>query len=165
MKLKTRSSNNTGASPKGNLTSFPAKKRKLGKNESRWFNIKSCFLGLGVYVAFVACLLSHYWPSNLHNVSSKTETKNVNLDSLINNYTLPCEILSQSAISAINRASSPSCKQRIAEVACQSVDAPDGVGNLYPTHMPNFCPTENIENTALGKRLFKETHIDYTHYL
>lgn len=164
MKLKKGSSNNLGASisnssPKSNVTSSQGKKRKLGKNQSGWFNIKGFFLALGIYTAFVGWMFSLYWPANLHNKSSQNE-----VTTWIDGFPLPCPIKNKATISAINRATSDSCKQRIAEVACQSIDAPDGVGNLYATHLPNFCPSEslvqhNLETiewaSELSKHLFK----------
>ena len=140
MKLKKGSTSNLGASkdnnsPKRNVTSSLAKKRKLGKNENGWFKIKNFLFGLGIYMAFVASMFSHYWPANVHNGSSQNEAM-----TWIDGVTTPCPIKSKATISAINRATSDSCKQLIAEVACRSVDAPDEIGDLYATHLPNFCP-------------------------
>lgn len=144
MKLNKGSINSLGASksnnsPKHNVTSSLAKKRKFGKNDNGWFNSKSFFFGLGIYIAFVASMFSHYWPANLQNDSSQDE-----VITWMDGFTLPCPIKSKEAISAINRTTSDYCKQRIAELACRSSDAPDGIGNLYATHLPNFCPPESI---------------------
>ena len=65
-------------------------------------------------------------------------------------------LASKDAISAINRATSELCKKKIAELACQSVDAPDGIGDLYPRRLPNFChsATNTVPN-LVGKYLGK----------
>ena len=61
-------------------------------------------------------------------------------------YNPPCSIKSIFSISAINRASSRSCKIELAETACKSVDASDGIGTLYPASLPNLCPAPNPSN-------------------
>jgi hypothetical protein len=144
MKLKKGSTNNLGAfksnsSPKRNVTNSFVGKRKLGKNEIGWFNAKRLFFGLGIYIAFVAWMFSHYWIANLNIDSSQNE-----VITWIDGFTPPCPIKSKETISAITRATSDSCKQRIAELACRSVYVPGGIGNLYATHLPNLCPIESF---------------------
>ena len=144
MKLKKGSSNNLGvfksnSSPKRNVTSSSVGKRKLGKNEKGCFNAKRFFFGLGVYIAFIAWMFSHYWPTSLNYDSSQND-----VITWIDGFTTPCRIKTKETISAINRATSDSCKRRIAELACRSVDAPDNIGDLYATELPNLCPIESF---------------------
>ena len=157
-------------SPKRNITISPAKKGKLGKNENGWFSTKSFFFAVGI--VFVACVSSRYWPDALNNINSMSqkstsgseqpnhsesqkEVKNINLPV---GFVPSCSIRGKESISAINRATTDSCKTRIAELACKSVDASDGIGNLYPTHLPNFCPTArtlnpDLEGQYIGKKI------------
>ena len=64
-------------------------------------------------------------------------------------YNPPCSIKNAFSTRAINRASSKSCKIELAETACKSVDASDGIGTLYPASLPNFCPAANSSNSKL----------------
>ena len=73
-------------------------------------------------------------------------TRNIKLPS---RYKPPCSIKGKFSTSAINRASSRSCKIELAETACTSVDASDGIGTLYPASLPNFCPAANPSNSNL----------------
>ena len=167
-KVVTSESN---SSPKRNVGNSPTKKHMLGKKENGWFTRKSCFFG--VSIAFVAWLFSQYYPGNLHGINQKSakstsgsaqpkppesqnEVKHIDLP---DGFIPSCSIKGKETISAINRAKSDSCKQRIAELACRSVDASDGIGNLYPTHLPNFCPTARTHNPELaGQYLGKLIH-------
>ena len=147
MKLNKGVINNLGASkksrsPKPNVVSSSAKKLMLGKNHNRWFNTKSFYLGIAIYIAFVASMFSRYCTGNnsLNDSSLNDSSENV----VIDGYTQPCLIKDKATISAINRTTSDSCKQRFAELACRGVDAPDGIGDLYATHLPSFCPPGTI---------------------
>ena len=68
--------------------------------------------------------------------------------------TLPCVAKSsvRYSISAINRASSESCKKKIAELVCKSQEVPNGKGELYPQYLPNFCPSATKQNLKLKGR-------------
>ena len=78
--------------------------------------------------------------------SVQNTTQNIKLPS---GYNPPCSIKNAFSTSAINRASSKSCKIELAETACKSVDASDGIGTLYPASLPNFCPAANSSNSKL----------------
>ncbi len=54
-------------------------------------------------------------------------------------FTPPCFISNQRAISAINRAHTQKCKQEIANIACLSQN-----GTLYPKTLPQFCPHKGV---------------------
>ena len=152
-------------SPKRSATRSPTKKRWVGKESNGWFPTMTKRLFFGLIIAILAWLFSQYWPSTLsyrnlrsqkstiksdqsHSPSeSQSETKTINLPP---GYTPSCPIKGKESISAINRAVSDTCKKQIAELACRSVDASDGIGNLYPTHLPNFCPTARYQNDDLA---------------
>jgi hypothetical protein len=159
MKLKNGSSNSlsdstNNNSPTGNVTRSQARKQKLRKNQTGEFSSKCFAFGLGVFMVFVAFMSFKYWPANILNNSSQNEAI-----TWIDGFTLPCRIKSQGTISSINRATSDSCKQQIAEVACKTVDAPNVALNIYPTHLPNLCPTRSFEEEhATGKHLFEGDH-------
>ena len=83
---------------------------------------------------------------------SHSRTAQINLPS---GYTPSCPIRGKESISAINRATTDKCKKDIADLACKTVDAIgdlEGVGDLYPTHLPNFCPTATSFNPELAGR-------------
>ena len=169
MEPKSRSSNSrknfiTNNSPPGS----PKKKRKFGKEETGWFGkmLKSSFIYLGI--ALIAVILSQYWPNDLLKYLSpyqkhdnekdlgglkpkaESRTAHINLPS---GYTPSCPIRGKDSKSAINRAISDTCKIDIAELACRSVDAIgelEDVGDLYPTLLPNFCPTVRTFNPDLA---------------
>ena len=172
-----RGASDSNNSPKRNVASSPTKKRKLGKKENGWFNTKSFFFGL--LIAFFAWMFSQYWSDSLpilvqyynkNSMSQKStsgsdqpkppESQNeVKYIDLPVGFTPSCSIKGKESISAINRAKTDSCKQRIAELACRTVDASDGIGNLYPTHLPNYCPTARTYNRELaGQYLGKLTN-------
>lgn len=78
--------------------------------------------------------------------TSGTNTKRyqLRLDEL--EFTPTCDIHTKEAVSAIHRASSQSCKQTIANVACAIQTK-----TFYADSLPNFCPTGNYTaNRALG---------------
>ena len=92
--------------------------------------------------------------SNSTTSSKLTSQRENNSPYLPSGYTPSCKIKTKDVISAINRASSDHCRIQIAEIACRSVDAPDGIGNLYPTRLPNFCPTaKNTDSALIGNYL------------
>ena len=157
-------------SPKRNITISPAKKGKHGKNENGWFSTKSFFFAVGIVV--VAWVSSRYWSDTFNTINSTSqkstsgseqpntsesqkEVRNINLPV---GFVPSCSIRGKETISAINRATTDDCKTRIADLACRSVDASDGIGNLYPTHLPNFCPTArtlnpDLEGQYIGKKI------------
>jgi hypothetical protein len=166
-----RGTSDSNSSPKRNVVSSSIKKRKHGKTENGWFSTKSFFFGL--IIAFVAWMFSQYWTDILPNINSNSgkstsgsdQPKPSESQNEVKHIDLPlgfipsCSIKGKESISAINRAKTDSCKQRIAELACRSVDASDGIGNLYPTHLPNFCPTARTHNPELaGQYLGKLVH-------
>ena len=84
---------------------------------------------------------------DLNNFKEKYQHMLINLP---HGYTPSCRIKGKDSISAINRAVSDTCKKQIAELACRSVDSSDGIGNLYPTHLPNLCLTARSQNNDLA---------------
>ncbi|XP_022241938.1 xylosyltransferase 2-like [Limulus polyphemus] len=83
-------------------------------------------------------------PSGIINTSKKIE-KHVNesmkLDLNELNFKPWCEILSQDAISAINRAKTQGCKEEIANVTCLIK-----AGKMYPIQLPRYCPVDGGKN-------------------
>ncbi|KAJ6642112.1 Xylosyltransferase oxt [Pseudolycoriella hygida] len=73
-----------------------------------------------------------------------TKRYQLRLDEL--EFTPNCDIHTKEAVSAIHRASSQSCKQTIANVACAIQTK-----TFYADSLPNFCPTGNYTaNRSLG---------------
>ncbi|XP_022243478.1 xylosyltransferase 1-like isoform X2 [Limulus polyphemus] len=85
-------------------------------------------------------------PSSVLNTSKQVEKKdNESLNFSKLNFKPWCEILSRDAISAINRARSQGCKEKIANVTCLIK-----AGKMYPTQLPRYCPVEEfVKNKAL----------------
>uniref|UniRef100_A0A1B0CFL8 protein xylosyltransferase n=1 Tax=Lutzomyia longipalpis TaxID=7200 RepID=A0A1B0CFL8_LUTLO len=74
----------------------------------------------------------------------KKQQHKLHLDDLP--FSPPCSIHSREAISAINRARTPDCKQHIANISCAIQD-----GQLYSTWLPSSCPRgHHLPNRALG---------------
>ena len=94
---------------------------------------------------------------SMDSYGEKVETGDYSLGieiQLPSGYSPSCTLKTKDAISAINRAVSDSCKRQIAEIACKSVDAPGGKGNLYPTQLPKKIPTATtLESELVGKYL------------
>ena len=147
---------NGNTSPKRHASCSPIKKRKVGKDSNVWLSSRTKILFFTLITALVAWLFSKYWPESLHYHGSNSQTsvpfesnsaqsqrpsESKNGINLPSGYTPSCSLKGKESISAINRASSDACKKQIAELACKSVDAPDGIGDLYPSQLPNFCPT------------------------
>ncbi|XP_046624533.1 xylosyltransferase oxt [Neodiprion virginianus] len=65
----------------------------------------------------------------------RNRTTRVKLDLKSLNFTPDCEITGREAVSAITRAKSQTCKQRIASVTCLSQQ-----GLLYPKNLQSSCP-------------------------
>lgn len=93
--------------------------------------------------------------SNTYNSKSKTTKEfkettgapkryQLRLDEL--EFTPTCDIHTKEAVSAIHRASTQSCKQTIANVACAIQSK-----TFYADALPNYCPTGNYTaNRAMG---------------
>ena len=64
-------------------------------------------------------------------------------------YEPSCSINSKEHLSAIKRTQSQYCKKKIAELACRSVDASDGIGDLYPSNLPNLCLSARTLNPKI----------------
>ncbi|XP_076309198.1 xylosyltransferase 1-like isoform X3 [Tachypleus tridentatus] len=84
--------------------------------------------------------------SSILNASKQVDKKDnesLNFNEL--NFKPWCEILSRDAISAINRARSQECREKIANVTCLIK-----AGKMYPTQLPRYCPVEElVKNKAL----------------
>ena len=94
-----------------------------------------------------------------HNISNYlTVLKHINFPS---GYNPPCLIKNKDQISAINRASSDSCKKEITELMCRNEDVSNRTyKNIYPLHIPNFCPPANkLNSTIAGQYLGKQMSI------
>ena len=121
-----------------------------------------------VSVALLAMILSQYLPKDLlsnlwapkkpvsgegqGSIKSKSHSRAAQIN-LPSGYTPSCPIRGKESISAINRATTDMCKKDIADLACKTVDAIgdlEGVGDLYPTQLPNFCPTATSFNPELA---------------
>ncbi|XP_013776191.1 xylosyltransferase oxt-like isoform X1 [Limulus polyphemus] len=106
-------------------------------------------------------------PSSVLNTSKQVEKKdNESLNFSKLNFKPWCEILSRDAISAINRARSQGCKEKIANVTCLIK-----AGKMYPTQLPRYCPVEgDKKGTYLGcfkdasqKRILPRTFTKLSH--
>ena len=160
---------NTNNSPKKSPVRSQIKKRRVAKEvHDGWLTSRYKRLFVCLTIAVIAWLISQYGPVAM-NLFYKSVSQNVKVSrseqpqkssespaetkpviKLPSGYTPSCQIKGKDSISAINRASSEECKKQIAELACRSVDASDGIGNLYPTHLPNFCPTARTYNEELA---------------
>ena len=175
MEPKSRSSN-TRKNFNGNNSrpGSPMKKRRVAQEEIGWLKKMSKSFFFTLSIALIAVILSQYWPQNILNHLSQSQrgsneaeqgrsmsdserkTTQIKLPS---GYSPSCPIRGKESISAINRAITDSCKIDIADLACKTVDAIgdlEGVGNFYPTHLPNYCPTvrtinPELEGNYLGK--------------
>ena len=161
---------NTNNSPKKSPVRSQIKKRRVAKEvHDGWLTSKYKRLFICLTIAIIAWLVSQYGPVAMNfyykSVSQKvkvsrseqpqksSESQSSEIKPAIklpSGYTPSCQIKGKDSISAINRASSDTCKKQIADLACRSVDASDGIGNLYPTHLPNFCPTARTYNEELA---------------
>ena len=175
MEPKSRS-NSTRKNINGNSSppSSPKKKRKATQEEIGWLKKMSKSFIFTLSIAFIAVILSHYWPHNLlksqrtsdeaeHGRSMSESERKTTQIKLPSGYTPSCPIRGKESTSAINRAITDACKIEIADLACKTVDAIgdlEGVGDLYPTHLPNFCPTARTFNPELaGEYLGKINHV------
>lgn len=83
-----------------------------------------------------------------HKVNEKSSSSSAS-SSLLNElrFKPKCDILGDKEVaSAVQRASSQSCKQHIIDIACQIKS-----GTFYPKTLPNTCPSGNyIANRLLG---------------
>ncbi|XP_071953271.1 xylosyltransferase 1-like [Antedon mediterranea] len=61
-------------------------------------------------------------------------------------YLPKCDIQNKDAISALSRAQTEDCKQRIADVVCQVQD-----NTLYPTKLPRYCPLKGKATTQVDE--------------
>lgn len=79
--------------------------------------------------------------------NQSTSFKDVQQKKIIDlNITLPCQHLSNEAISAINRAHSNECKLLIANISCAVTEK-----IFYKDWLPNYCPSGNFtKNRAIG---------------
>ena len=129
------------------------------------FSLLFCGISLGLFQYMldniendkVTTLQKHGSPSKFY--SSK------NILNLPYGYKPPCLIKSLKHKSAIQRARSDHCKKELAELACRTVDAPDGIGDLYPTHLPNLWQlTKSIDPELSGKYLGKHIKKSKPHF-
>lgn len=68
--------------------------------------------------------------------SQRNRTTRIKLDRRLLNFTPPCEVVGREAVSAITRAQSQACKQRIVNVTCLNQQ-----GLLYPNRIQSLCPS------------------------
>lgn len=67
--------------------------------------------------------------------SQRNRTTRIKLDRKLLNFTPPCEVTGREAVSAVTRAQSQVCKQRIVNVTCLNQQ-----GLLYPQRIQSLCP-------------------------
>ena len=155
----------------------PKKKRKVGQEDGGFLDtmFKRFFFTLSI--ALLAMILSQYLPNDLlsnllatqtppsgegqGDIKSKSHSRTAQIH-LPSGYTPSCPIRGKESISAINRATTDTCKKDIADLACKTVDAIgdlEGVGNLYPTHLPNFCPTATSFNPELEEEYLGKSNV------
>ena len=146
----------------------PKKKRKVGQEDAGFLDTMLKRFLFTLSVALIAMILSQYLPNDLltnllapqkplsgedqGGIKSKTHSRTAQIN-LPSGYTPSCPIRGKESISAINRATTETCKKDIADLSCKTVDAIgdlEGVGDLYPTHLPNFCPTAASYNPELA---------------
>ena len=95
-----------------------------------------------------------YSPNSADVCSSEERTNSTSY-----RYETSCAIKSKEHLSAIKRTHSDYCKKQIADLACRSVDAADGIGDLYPSNLPNLCLSARTLNPKLkGKYLGNTIH-------
>ncbi|XP_033102591.1 xylosyltransferase 1-like [Anneissia japonica] len=81
------------------------------------------------------------------NTKHKESYRNNNVftnETRTNKYLPKCAIQNKDAISALSRATTDDCKQRIADVVCQVQD-----NKLYPKTLPRYCPLKGKASTQI----------------
>lgn len=84
--------------------------------------------------------------------SQWNRTIRIKLDHKVLNFTAPCEVTGREAVSAVMRAQSQACKQRIVNVTCLNHQ-----GLLYPERIQSLCPHSlGFTDTPLSLGCFKD---------